>query len=159
MQVLALNLDYLTFLGIMSKHLDEPTNEFLKTFQSWFFFCSHFTTLLVFSLAYLYYNFSDLSTSTNAMIVFFAGITCFVTFLSIGMEMKTSKILYRELQSIVDKGVSLILSIFKIASLNTKRIFYFFFSQPNQIQLCSKSTRKPKSVVIFIRNDWFGLSH
>lgn len=104
MKVLKFCLDYLTFLGICSDRLYDATNEYLKTINSYVFLFGFFGPLLSFSAAYIFKNFSNLELSTNAMIVLTAGIASFGGWFTIGLKMKTVKLLYREIQAIVDSG-------------------------------------------------------
>lgn len=105
MKALKFCLDYLTLLGICSNRLYDSTNEFLRTINSYICLFGFLGPLLSFSAAYIYKNFSDLELSTNAMIVLAAGIASFGGWFTIGLKMKTVKLLYREIQDIVDAGV------------------------------------------------------
>lgn len=105
MKVLAFCLDYLTFLGVCSDRLYDDTNEFLKTINAWVFLFGFFGPLLSFSAAFILKNFADLEQSTNAMIVLTAGFASFGGWLAIGLKMKEVKLLYREIQAVVDAGM------------------------------------------------------
>lgn len=127
MKVLKFCLDYLTFLGICSDRLYESTNEFLQTINSYVFLFGFFGPLLSFSAAYIFKNFSNVELSTNAMIVLSAGIASFGGWFTIGLKMKTVKLLYREIQAIVDAGMCA--SLCQIHTFTKITIqFVFFFS-------------------------------
>lgn len=55
-------------------------------------------------MAYIYEHFSDLSTTTNSLIVLSAGFASIGSYISIGANMKSAKLLHNELQKIVNKG-------------------------------------------------------
>lgn len=105
MKVLKFCLDYLTLIGICSDRLYDPTNEFFKNINSYICLFGFLGPLLSFSAAYIVTNFADLELSTNAMIVLTAGIASFGGWFTIGLKMKTVKLLYREIQEIVDAGI------------------------------------------------------
>lgn len=106
MKVLKYSAISLTFLGICSHRLNENTNEFLTTFNGYFFLVGFIGPLCGCSVAYIYENFSDLTTVTNALIVLSAGIASAGSYASIGLNMKTVKLLHNKLQKIVDDGES-----------------------------------------------------
>lgn len=103
MKVLKFSENYLTFLGICSNQLNQPTNEFLKTANSYVILIG-FLMLNTFSAAYIYQNYSDMETSINALFALSAGIANAGSYISIGINMKTLKRLHNELQKIVDNG-------------------------------------------------------
>lgn len=106
MKVLELSFRYLNFLGICSDRLTEPTSEFMKLPQAYFFLIGYLGPLLTSSSLFLVNNFTDFASSTNALIVLSAGVASFGAFVTMGMNMKTVKMLYIEYQNLVDKGKS-----------------------------------------------------
>lgn len=106
MKVLNYSLKYLNFLGIVClDRLTEPTNEFMRfTPRAYIFLTGYLGPLLPASALYIVRNFSDLESSTNALVVLSAGIACFGAFVTMGINMKTVKRLYMEYQTLVDKG-------------------------------------------------------
>lgn len=114
MKVLKYSEIYLTFLGICSNRLNENTNEFLKTFNSYFFLVGFIGPLYGCSAAYIYENFSDLTTVTNALIVLSAGVASVGSFVSVGLNMKNVKLLHNKLQKIVDDSKTKQLHFLKI---------------------------------------------
>lgn len=101
MKVLQLNFVYLKLLGICSDP-SEPHNDFLKSFHVIHILFAHWGPLITFSTIFVYYNFSDIHLATEALIVITAGISSFGGFLSLGTQMKWVKLLYNEIQAIVD---------------------------------------------------------
>lgn len=105
MKVLNFCLDYLTLIGICSDRLYDSTNEFMKTINCYVCLFGFLGPLISFSAAYIVMNLSNLELSTNAAIVLTAGIASFGGWFTIGLKMKTVKLLYREIQAIVDAGM------------------------------------------------------
>lgn len=104
MKALKLSLRYLSFIGICSDRLYEPTNDFFKQVNCVVPLLGFFGPLLTFSAMYMIENITDLVLLTNAMIVFTGGQGSFIGYISIAFSMKNVKLLYRELQAIVDRG-------------------------------------------------------
>lgn len=102
-KALRLSIAYLSFFGIFSQRLSERTNEFLKTFNSIFFFFG-FIWMVSGSTAYLYYNYTDLIDALNALLALLAGGIGFGVYISLGVNMKTMKDLYNEFQQLINKG-------------------------------------------------------
>lgn len=105
MKVLRLSLKYLNFLGLCSENLTDQTNNFMTyTPRAYIFLTGYLGPLLTASALYLIQNFTDFVSSINALIVFSAGIASFGAFCTIGLNMKTVKLLYVEFQTLADKG-------------------------------------------------------
>lgn len=105
MKVLRLSIKYLNFLGMCSDNLTDQTNNFMTyTPRAYIFLTGYLGPLLTGSALYLIQNFSDFVSSTNALIVFTAGIASFGAFCTMGFNMKSVKRLYVEFQSLADKG-------------------------------------------------------
>lgn len=105
MEVLRLSVNYLTFLGILSHRLDEPTNEFYKTLRTYFFLIGHTCPILIASTVFIIHNFSDIVALTNALVIFSAGVSCFGAYMWIGIHMPLVKSLCIDFKIMATKGL------------------------------------------------------
>lgn len=114
MVVLALNRKFHTFLGVYSVDPLNSKDSFFQTFKYFVYAFGMFISLIIGSLAYLYFYFMDLATSTNSAIVLMAGcagLGCYYTFAT---NIKTLRNVYDEFQDIYDKGICTINKLTKI---------------------------------------------
>lgn len=130
-KVLKHNQSLMAWLGIHSYRLTEPSNEFYKSFGTYYILISIVSVFLI-SSAYTALFSSDFQTVIQAWLLVVAGIQSGGMFISIGLEMKTIKRLQLKFQEIVDKGEALfhgcVAHIFKTISLkNISFKFYFIF--------------------------------
>lgn len=104
--VLRNNQIYMSFLGLYSYNLEEPTNEFFRTFGSYYVVF----TLLLCSYgcgAFVSKNWSvNVSGSLGAIKIGFAMIQSVGSFVNIGLNKRHIKAIHLELQQSVDEGNS-----------------------------------------------------
>lgn len=102
--VLKSNQMFMAWLGINSHHLNEPTNEFFKSFAAYWTF-SIMVLAIITSFWYVSENWAiHVKPSLGAFKIAFAGIQSSGMFLTIGMKMSKIKTLHLKLQDIVDQG-------------------------------------------------------
>lgn len=109
MAVLKFLRKYQVLIGTCSNN-SEPTNDFFKSYKSYATII-FYIKLIIDSIAYVHYNFSDLATSSNAMMVLCGGLVGSGCYIGVGSNMKRLKILYNTLEKIVDDGKRLKISI------------------------------------------------
>lgn len=127
----------MSWLGLYSHHLNEPTNEFFKSFVAlWTFFIM--VLAIITSFWYMLDNWSiHVKQSLGAFKIAFAGIQSGGMFLSIGMKMGAIKTLHLKLQEIIDKGTvgfcyNIILNATTTQIINEfNRFFFRFFIESN----------------------------
>lgn len=102
MKVLENSLKFFRLLGMCSDRLNEPTNDFLQSFNGYIIVLAALGPLLTFPAIYIYHNISDLESSSNAIMAIIGGSVCVGAFFNIGLQMKSVKAFYREVQAIVD---------------------------------------------------------
>lgn len=103
-KVLQTNQVFMTSLGIHSKHLTEPSNEFFKSIISYLILAALIYSLIL-SIAQIYVSWSDVTSRLSAMLMAFCACQAIGMFLSIGLNMKKVKELHLQLQAIVDDGL------------------------------------------------------
>lgn len=106
MKVLKVNERLWILLGTLSSKLKEPTNEFLKTPNSYLTLTSLCTIVAASATYFLKHFFKD-SNGSDAILSFIQIVIIMSeigSIVSIGINMKKVKRLHNELQSIVDKG-------------------------------------------------------
>lgn len=102
--VLENNQAYMAWLGIYSRNLDEPTNEFLTSFAS-FYVLITMTISFCGSTAFIMNNWSiDLITTLEAFKIFLSTLQCIGSFVNIGLNMSKIRALHLTLQQLVDEG-------------------------------------------------------
>lgn len=137
--VLKYNQICMSWCGIYSDHLKEPSNEFFKSFATYWTLVS-MVLAIVSSAWYIVENRTiHVKESLGAFKIAFAAFQSTGMFLSIGMKMIDIKALHLELQKIVDKGdwyqsILIERSIFwwirsGILIIISKFHFDFFFSE------------------------------
>lgn len=102
-KVLKHNQSLMEFIGIHSYHLTEPTNDFFKSFGTYYILFSIVSVFLI-SSAYTAIFSSEFQTGIQAWLLVIAGLQSGGMFLSIGLEMQRIKTLQLKLQAIVDEG-------------------------------------------------------
>lgn len=158
MKVLKYSENYLVFLGICSHQLNKPTNEFLKTVNTFVFLIGLLGLLSGCSAAYIYQNFSDLVTSINALFILSSGIACAGSYISIGINMKTVKRLHNELQRIVNEGTKRVPFLISYCSLRYNALLSVFYAAKEKgfLEIYQKGERKSRfwtkwiSIVLFV---------
>lgn len=106
MVVLRIVRKYQVVIGTCSDNFSEPTNDFFNSYKS-YATVIFYIKLIIDSIAYVYYHFSHLATSSNAMMVMCGGLVGFGCYVGVGCNMKRLKILYNTLEEIVDDGKKL----------------------------------------------------
>lgn len=102
MKVLEYNEIYLIWIGLLSKNLKEPTNDFLKSICAYIWLFG-FTGLMLFCAGgYMYIYRDNITATLRAFLVLCAGLQGFGSYLSLGAKMKKIKRLHLDLQEIVD---------------------------------------------------------
>lgn len=104
MKVFEKNQNLLVQLGLSSHRLNEPTNEFMKTFNCYVMLSGIVGPMIICAAIALYNSLNDFQGAIDAFYVLSAGIACLGSYLSIGINMKKVKYLQVELQRIVDSG-------------------------------------------------------
>lgn len=104
MKVLQLNFFFLRFVGIYSDVCEPTRIDFLKSLNGIYTLVGHLVSVMAFSAAYVYMNLSNLSSATYAMLVLVGGTGGVAGFIGMGMEMKSIKVFYTEIQAIVDRA-------------------------------------------------------
>lgn len=113
-KVLEYNQCLMARLGIHSFRLTEPTNDFFKSFATYVNIFLAFV-LFVFSNAWYIYRIpTQFQAKIEAFLLIVAGIQYGGMFISIGFNMKKTKILHLKLQEIVDEGISIFVIYFQV---------------------------------------------
>ena len=111
-KVLEYNRKYMTFIGIYSNRLTEPTNEFFKSFFTYYILAAVTSCLLTSGTFFLRYHAYEVKPALGAFKIVFSGIQCGGMFLGIGLKMIIVKALHLELQRLVDEGIAIVVSFF-----------------------------------------------
>lgn len=83
---------------------ESVANDYWRTFR-WIFWSGGPIALILFSGNYLStMDTSDMMTATDAMRVLTASMACVGSHFSVGIHMNNTKVLFREIQAIVDQG-------------------------------------------------------
>lgn len=103
-KVLLYNKTLMSYIGINSERLTEPSNEFFRSVGTYYvLFCALFLDVISIGL-YILENVSQFSQIFQTFIVFIGGIQHGGMILSIGLNLKKVKLLHLTLQGIVDEG-------------------------------------------------------
>lgn len=102
-KVLKHNQTLMSWLGIHSYHLTETTNEFFKSFGTYYILLS-IVSIFIVSSGYTALFSSEFQIVIQATLLVVAGSQSGGMFLSIGLQMKKIKILQLKLQGIIDGG-------------------------------------------------------
>lgn len=103
MKVLEYNQMYLTWLGLLSHKLEDPTNDFLKSINTYIMLIGFAGPMLGCTGTYVYVHRDNLLIALRAVLVFCAGAQCAGSHVYLGVNMKTIKKLHLDLQKMVDK--------------------------------------------------------
>lgn len=121
MKVLVFSQKYMTLCGISSHKLHDPTNEFYRSIVAYSIIFGLFA-LVAAAAVYIFNHFTDLDTTTNSYIVLSACGATAASFIAVGINIKSVKLFYIELQRLIDGGKIVIPS-----NLNQFVINYNFF--------------------------------
>lgn len=108
-KVLEYNQISMGWLGIHSKNLNEPTNEFYSSFIAFYVLFNVVSFTIMSSAVYMYLNINHFEIISESGLVAIAGVQAAGMFLSIGMNLNKIKRLHLTLQEIVDKGMERII--------------------------------------------------
>lgn len=103
-RVLAYNQDFMARLGIHSHRLTDPTNEFFKSFATYYNLFIGITFNVIGSTVMVYKYWPDLDIILEPCTIVMGGLQCVGLYLSIGLKMEVIKMLHLQLQKIVDQG-------------------------------------------------------
>lgn len=103
-KVLKYNQILMGWLGIHSKHLDRPTNEFYTSLITYYVLFNVIAFTILSSVAYMYLNIEHFEKISESGLGVIAGVQVAGMFISIGVNLKKVKLLHLTLQEIVDKG-------------------------------------------------------
>lgn len=106
MQVLQFCTRFWKFLGLFnsSDHVDQDTNDFLKTIQSYIVLFNSSILMVIASGTFIVKNFTNFDEVTVEMEVFCAGIQAVGVYLPVGMNMHDAMQMILEIQTLADKG-------------------------------------------------------
>lgn len=119
-KVLKYNQILMSWQGIHSHRLTEPTNDFHKSIGSYYVTFILFAFIIT-SFVTIYNNWPNVDMILKPCSVAFGGVQCVGMFICIGIQMKTIKALHLELQSIVDAGKEAAHKVIQLIE------FYFLF--------------------------------
>lgn len=105
-KVLEYNQISMRWAGIHSKDLHKPTNEFFKSFATYYILFSVISFTIGSSAVYIYKNSTHFEMVSEPILIVIAGLQAGGMFLSVGLNMKKIKILHIKLQEIVDESMS-----------------------------------------------------
>lgn len=101
LKILKNNQTLMSWLGISSHRLTEPTNEFFKSIGTYYILLAVFFIFII-SSAYTQAVSSNFTTVIQAWLLIVAGLQSGGMFISVGLQMKNIKILHLKLQGIVN---------------------------------------------------------
>lgn len=104
MQVFKHNQLWLTWLGIGSQRLHEPTNDFFTTINAYVMIVSMVVSMLICGTYAMFLSLDDLERLFQAFYIVSAGVQCVGSYLSIGNNMILVKSVMNEVQRISDSG-------------------------------------------------------
>lgn len=102
--VLEYNQIYMSWIGIHSKHLNEPNNEFFKSIGTYYMVFNVISFTIVASAVFVYKNASNIELIAEPCLIVIAGFQVLGMFISVGLKMNKVKGLHIKLQEIVDKS-------------------------------------------------------
>lgn len=103
-KVLEYNRRLMSAIGTYSDNLSEPTNEFFKSFFSYFILFHALFMSITSSAVFMYKNFSEMSIFMEAFLIFVSGFQYGGMYLGIGLNMVKLKALHLKLQEMVDEA-------------------------------------------------------
>ena len=98
------NQAFMAFIGIHSYNLTDPSNEFFKSFATFYHLFTAFTFFIISSSVFVYWNWPNLEIILEPFLESMSGLTYGGMLLSIGLNMEKVKLLHLTLQQIVDEG-------------------------------------------------------
>lgn len=109
-RVLERSQNFMTRLAISSHRLSDTTNEFFTRFMAYYItFLLYAFSVTHWAVVYKYWP--DLSLVLHPFAMSLAGLQCGGVYVSIGFQMKNIKKLHIELQTIIDEGTHIFVSI------------------------------------------------
>lgn len=102
-KVLKYNQMLMSWQGIHSHRLSEPTNEFHRSLSSYYVVFTLFAFVIA-SAVRIHSYWPEVEPILKPCSVAFGGVQCVGMFISIGLQMNRIKALHLELQRIIDKG-------------------------------------------------------
>lgn len=102
--VLEYNRISMGWLGMRTKNLNDPSNEFFSSLMSYYVLFIVVSFTIMSSVVYMYLNKSHFEIISESSLVAIAGVQVAGMFLTIGINNMEVKALFLKLQSIVDKG-------------------------------------------------------
>lgn len=103
-QVLKFSQIALTPIGIYSRRLLEPTNEFYTSFAAYYIIFFEIVFLTIATAVFVFVNVSDTAVALQTCGLVVGGIQGAGMFISVGVNLLIVKDLHLKLQEIVDKG-------------------------------------------------------
>lgn len=103
-KVLKYNQTLMSWQGIHSMNLTQPTNEFHRSLSSYYIAFTLFAFVIT-SAVRIYGYWPAIELILKPCSVAFGGVQCVGMFISIGLQMKRIKALHLELQRIIDEGI------------------------------------------------------
>lgn len=104
MKVLEYNQKWLRWIGLLSKRLDEPTNDFFNSPNAYIMIISMAFTMPICGAYGVYLSREDLVRMLQAVYIVSAGIQCVGSYTSVGKNMKLVKSFINDLQNLSDNG-------------------------------------------------------
>lgn len=104
-KVLEYNQNYMARIGIHSHHLNESTNEFFKSFVSYYYLFVFSVIFITASAVNVYQSWPQMDIISEPCLIVIAGLQVTGMYLAVGLKMKKVKNLHIELQGIVDEGI------------------------------------------------------
>lgn len=103
MQVLQGSLFFLRYVGICSDRTNEISGCFLRSYKS-IFISFAIAQIFISSPAYMFIHHSSFERSTGAAVVLMAALASGGAFMTLGLKMKSVKLLHHVLQTIVERS-------------------------------------------------------
>lgn len=92
-------------LGVHSWNLNEPKNEFFRSFGAHYIMYIAFVYMIISSGVFIFGNLSDFATISEPLLVALAGLQMVSMFISLGLNSRNVKALHLELQTFIDQGI------------------------------------------------------
>lgn len=103
-KVLELNQRYMAYLGIHSHNLNNPINEFARSFAAYYFVFSIVLYGIIGSSVFIWKHWPKMEIVSEPIFITVAGSQLVGMFVCFGLKMKMVKSLHLNLQDLVDKG-------------------------------------------------------
>lgn len=126
-KVLKYSQVYMTFLGLYSNRLTEPTNEFFPSVGSCYMLPLIFVAFTSSATFVVKHYSTDIMAAVGALKLFFSAFQCGGMFLGFGLKMVNVKALHLELQQVVDEGIlNFIIRDFFVRKTRSFKVFIIF---------------------------------